>query len=188
MQPGRSVGNTLDAIPDETSWGNARISPEPLAAVHDQGFNSIRLPVTWKDHQGGAPGYTIDPAYLDRVEQVVNMALDEGLYALLNVHHDSWQMSSATTPPALGNATGTTSGLTIPTAFDGDRLATMKAVYADGTNAGPHNWTSYKEYGRTFTPNYAAGQITLKQDFFAEVNDISTVTLTYTLTRTGTTA
>ncbi|WP_207931147.1 hypothetical protein [Streptomyces sp. 8K308] len=35
------------------------------------------------------------------------------------------------------------------------------------------------EYGRTFTPNYAAGHITLKQDFFADVNDNPTVTLTF---------
>jgi hypothetical protein len=99
--------------------------------------------------------------------------------------------------PVLQDATGTTSGLTIPTAFNGDQLATMEAVYADGTNAGPHNWTSYKEFGRTFAPDYAAGQITLKDLFFAEVNDNSTVTLTfhfwsgetltYTLTRSGTT-
>ncbi|MEO3755259.1 cellulase family glycosylhydrolase [Streptomyces sp. B6B3] len=91
MQPGWNVGNTLDAIPDETSWGNPRITPELLAAIHDQGFNSIRLPVTWTDHQGGAPDYAIDPAFLDRVEEVVNLALDEGLYVLLNTHHDSWQ-------------------------------------------------------------------------------------------------
>jgi endoglucanase len=515
MQPGWNVGNTMDAIPDETSWGNPRITRELLAAIHDQGFNSIRLPVTWTDHQGGAPDYTIDQAWLDRVQEVVDMALDEGLYVLLNVHHDSWQwvwdmptqhdavlarytatwtqiaetfrdtspklvlesinepqfrsstgqeqelqlldelnttfhsivrgtggnnadrvlvlpslhtsadqalldsladtiaalddpniaatvhyysfwpfsvniagytrfdaetqadltgyfdraydtfvsrgipvivgeygllgwdtgipntvqhgemlkfleffgsyarqkqlttmlwdnyqhfdrtaltwrdpsmfrqiqsswtVDSATASsdqifvragqeptdatltldlngnrlasirngseklvrgedytvrrgqltiaaatlarltegqeygvnavlslkfnrgvpwdvnvitydtPVLQDATGTTSGLTIPTAFNGDQLATMEAVYADGTNAGPHNWTSYKEFGRTFAPDYAAGQITLKDLFFAEVNDNSTVTLTfhfwsgetltYTLTRSGTT-
>ncbi|TDC06086.1 cellulase [Streptomyces sp. 8K308] len=91
MQPGWNVGNTLDAIPDETSWGNPRITRELLAAIHDQGFNSIRLPVTWTDHQGGAPNHTIDAAWMDRVEEVVDMALDEGLYVLLNTHHDSWQ-------------------------------------------------------------------------------------------------
>lgn len=91
MQPGWNVGNTLDAIPDETSWGNPRITRELLAAVHEQGFNSIRVPVTWTDHQGGAPDYAIDKAYLDRVEEVVTWALDEGLYVLINVHHDSWQ-------------------------------------------------------------------------------------------------
>ena len=41
---------------------------------------------------------------------------------------------------------GTTSSFVIPTAFNGDRLATMEAVYADGGNAGPHNWTSFKEF------------------------------------------
>jgi endoglucanase len=514
MQPGWNVGNTLDAIPNETSWGNPRITRELLAAVHDQGFNSIRLPVTWTDHQGGAPDYAIDQAYLDRVEEVVGWALDEGLYVLLNVHHDSWQwivdmptqhdtvmarytatwtqiaerfrdappelllesvnepqftgstgeaqeyelldelnttfhsivrgtggtnatrvlvlpslhtnaeqapldaldstitalndpniaatihnygfwpfsvniagytrfdaesqadltgtfdrvhdtfvsqgvpvilgeygllgfdksldtvergemlkffelfgnqarqkqvttmwwdngqhldrtsfqwqdpglferiQSSWTTDsataatdqifvprgqqptdatislnlngntltsiangsetltegqdytvsdgqltitgatlarltesqehgvnatlslrfsgglpwdvnvityetPTLQNATGTTSGLNIPTAFNGDRLATMEAVYADGTNAGPQNWTSYKEFTTTFGPDYAAGQITLKEALFAEINDNSTVNLTfhfwsgktvaYTLTRSGST-
>jgi endoglucanase len=514
MQPGWNVGNTMDAFPDETSWANPRITPELLAAIHDQGFNSIRLPVTWTDHQGGAPDYAIDQAWLDRVHEVVDMAINEGLYVLINIHHDNWQwvedmptqhdavmarytatwtqiantfrdtspklllesineplftgstgqaqelqlldelnttfhsivrgtggnnatrvlvlpslhtndeqvlldsladtiaglndpniaatthsyglwhfsvniagyttfntrarenitdhfdrvyntfvsrgipvivgeygllgwdsgtdpvehgemlkffeyfgsyarqrqlttmlwdnggrfdrtalawrdpgmfrqiQSSWTTDsatassdqvfvragqepadatltlnlngnrltsilngseelergedftvsgdqltiaaatlarltegqgqgvnavlslkfnrgvpwdvnvitydtPVLQNATGTTSGLTIPIAFNGDRLATMEAVYADGTNAGPQNWTSYKEFGYTFAPDYSTGQFTLNQRFFAEVNDNSTVTLTfhfwsgetvtYTLARSGTT-
>jgi endoglucanase len=91
MQPGWNVGNTMDAVPDETSWGNPRITRELLANIKAQGFNSIRLPVTWTDHQGGAPDYTIDPAWMDRVEEVVNWALAEDLYVLLNTHHDSWQ-------------------------------------------------------------------------------------------------
>jgi endoglucanase len=91
MQPGWNVGNTMDAVPDETSWGNPRITRELLANIKAQGFNSIRLPVTWTDHQGGAPNYTIDPAWMDRVEEVVNWALEEDLYVLLDTHHDSWQ-------------------------------------------------------------------------------------------------
>ncbi|MGP3971095.1 cellulase family glycosylhydrolase [Streptomyces sp. 6N223] len=92
MQPGWNLGNSLDATgSDETSWGNPRITPELISNVAAQGFKSIRIPVTWGQHQGGAPNYAIEAAYLDRVEEVVNYALDEGLYVLINIHHDSWQ-------------------------------------------------------------------------------------------------
>jgi aryl-phospho-beta-D-glucosidase BglC (GH1 family) len=92
MQPGWNLGNSLDATgSDETSWGNPRITQDLLANVRAQGFNSIRIPVTWGQHQGGAPNYTIDSAYLSRVKEVVDWALADGFYVLINVHHDSWQ-------------------------------------------------------------------------------------------------
>jgi aryl-phospho-beta-D-glucosidase BglC (GH1 family) len=96
MQPGWNLGNSLDATgSDETSWGNPRITEALLDNVKAQGFKSIRIPVTWGQHQGGAPGYTIDAAYLNRVKEVVDWALADGFYVLLNIHHDSWQWISA---------------------------------------------------------------------------------------------
>ncbi|WP_062213506.1 cellulase family glycosylhydrolase [Streptomyces sp. NBRC 109706] len=92
MQPGWNLGNTLDATgDDETSWGNPRVEPELFGAIKAEGFNSVRIPVTWGQHQGAGPDYTIDPEYLERVQEVVGWAVDEGLYVLINVHHDSWQ-------------------------------------------------------------------------------------------------
>jgi endoglucanase len=90
MQPGWNLGNTYDAIPDETSWGNPPVTQALLKKVRSQGFKSIRLPVTWGVHQGAAPDYTIDPAWMSKVKQVVDWAQAEGLYVLLNMHHDSW--------------------------------------------------------------------------------------------------
>jgi endoglucanase len=91
MQPGWNLGNTFDAIgPDETAWGNPRVTRALLDDLRDQGFNSIRIPVTWDHHLGPAPDYTIDPVHLARVREVVGWALDEGFYVLLNMHHDSW--------------------------------------------------------------------------------------------------
>ena len=90
MQPGWNMGNTYDAIPDETSWGNPPVTRALLKKVRSQGFKSIRLPVTWGIHQGAAPDYTIDPAWTAKVRQVVDWALEENLYVLLNMHHDSW--------------------------------------------------------------------------------------------------
>jgi endoglucanase len=92
MQPGWNLGNSLDATgADETSWGNPRITEALLDGLRAQGFKSIRIPVTWGQHQGGAPNYTIDAAYLARVKEVVGWALADGFYVMVNIHHDSWQ-------------------------------------------------------------------------------------------------
>jgi len=91
MQPGWNLGNTFDALGgDETAWGNPRVTRELIGHVASQGYKSIRIPITWDHRLGAAPGYTIDPAFLDRVEEVVNWALDAGLYVMINAHHDSW--------------------------------------------------------------------------------------------------
>jgi endoglucanase len=91
MQPGWNLGNTLDAIPDETAWGNPLTTQTLLRHVRSQGYKSIRLPVTWSNHHGPAPDYTIDATWLNRVRQIVDWSLAEDLYVLINLHHDSWQ-------------------------------------------------------------------------------------------------
>ncbi|MDQ0901110.1 MULTISPECIES: hypothetical protein [unclassified Paenibacillus] len=80
--------------------------------------------------------------------------------------------------PVLQNASGATSGFAIPTAFNGDQLATMEAVYAAGGNAGPHNWTSYKQFNYIFSPDYTNNKITITSNFFNETTD-GTVILTF---------
>jgi endoglucanase len=97
--------------------------------------------------------------------------------------------------PVLSAATGQTGAFAVPTQFRGDRLATMEATYADGSNAGPHNWTPFKEFDRAFTPSYTGNSITLTPEFFAEVNDGARITcrfhfwsgaiVTYYVTRSG---
>lgn len=91
MQPSTNIGNSLDAIPDETSWGNPPITKALFDTLRAQGFHSVRIPVTWSSHQSATAPYAIDPAFLARVKQVVDWALADGLYVDLNVHHDSWQ-------------------------------------------------------------------------------------------------
>ncbi|MEU1011680.1 cellulase family glycosylhydrolase [Streptomyces sp. NPDC005890] len=91
MQPSWNLGNTLDAIPDETSWGNPPVTKALFDTIRAQGFRSVRIPVTWTDHQSATAPYTIDATFMARVKQVVDWALADGLYVVLNVHHDSWQ-------------------------------------------------------------------------------------------------
>jgi endoglucanase len=94
MQPSWNLGNTLDAIPDETSWGNPKATKELFDTIRAQGYRSVRVPVTWTDHQSATAPYTIDATFMSRVKQVVDWAQADGLYVVLNVHHDSWQWIS----------------------------------------------------------------------------------------------
>ncbi|MGW5423606.1 cellulase family glycosylhydrolase [Streptomyces sp. NPDC003943] len=91
MQPSWNLGNTLDAIPDETSWGNPLTTKALFDRIRSEGFRSVRIPVTWSGHQSATAPYTIDAAWMARVKQVVDLALADGLYVEINVHHDSWQ-------------------------------------------------------------------------------------------------
>jgi endoglucanase len=89
MAPGWNLGNTFDAAPIETSWGNPEPTQAMVQAVHAEGFNTMRIPVTWTDHIGAAPTYTIDPAWMAKVQQVATWANQAGMYAIVNTHHDS---------------------------------------------------------------------------------------------------
>ncbi|MEV0609527.1 cellulase family glycosylhydrolase [Polymorphospora rubra] len=92
MEPGWNLGNSFDATGDgETSWGNPRVTAQLLDNIKAQGFKSVRIPVTWGQHHGAAPNYTINPTYLNRVKEVVDWALADDFYVMINIHHDSWQ-------------------------------------------------------------------------------------------------
>ena len=58
-----------------------------IHAFKERGFNCIRIPVTWSKHLDNDDN--IDPAWLRRVGQIVNYVIDEGMYCILNVHHDT---------------------------------------------------------------------------------------------------
>jgi endoglucanase len=85
---GWNLGNSLDVPDGETRWGNPPATPELFAAVAKAGFKLVRIPVTWANHLGPAPGYAIDPVWLARVDEVVGFARSAGLYSIINLHHD----------------------------------------------------------------------------------------------------
>lgn len=89
MKIGWNLGNTFDAPDGEMSWGMPATTKEMIEKVHELGFNTIRIPISWHKHVGPAPEYTIDEAWLERVETVVGYALDLGMYVIINSHHDN---------------------------------------------------------------------------------------------------
>ncbi|ERS98808.1 hypothetical protein HMPREF1624_03998 [Sporothrix schenckii ATCC 58251] len=97
LNPGWNLGNTLDAVPDEGSWNNPKVTPDVFATVKASGFRSVRIPVTYADHfVSGSPAWTINSTWLARVAEVVQMATDAGLYVVTNMHHDSWRWADVT--------------------------------------------------------------------------------------------
>ena len=88
---GTNIGNTLDAYgcstPAETCWGNPAVSAAYVKLVKDSGFDAIRIPVSWDQYADQTTG-KISDAWLNRVKQVVQYAVDNGLYVIVNIHWD----------------------------------------------------------------------------------------------------
>lgn len=95
MGIGYNLGNTLDATGGtrgykisnfEIAWGAPVTTKEIFEDLKTRGFDTIRIPVAWSNLMGD--NYTIHPDLMDRVEEVVNMVLDSGMYAIVNIHWD----------------------------------------------------------------------------------------------------
>ena len=95
----------------ETAWGQPEATRALIHMFKEAGFGAIRVPVTWYPHMGTVTvtvsdnkghwdmytwtGYDVDPVWMARVKEVVGYVLDEGLYCILNVHHDTGDASTA---------------------------------------------------------------------------------------------
>lgn len=101
LKLGYNLGNTLDANPDineswfnptsvsdwETAWGQPTTTQEIIDAIAAKGFNVIRVPVTWYPHMDEEDN--VEAAWMNRVQEVVDMVLKAGCYCILNVQHDN---------------------------------------------------------------------------------------------------
>ena len=98
---GWNLGNSLDSksetsssktnnLKQELNWGNPYITKDLIDYVAKNGFNTIRIPVTWyynsyKDENGYLK---ISEEWLNRVQEVVDDAIANHLYVILNTHHE----------------------------------------------------------------------------------------------------
>lgn len=93
MKLGWNLGNTMDAgtrtkeeYEDETAWGAPMTTEKMILAIKEAGFNTLRLPVTWHTHVD--EDFNISEVWLNRVQEVVDYAYNNGMYVILNIHHD----------------------------------------------------------------------------------------------------
>ena len=84
---GWNLGNTLEAIGGETAWGNPLATQALIDKVKASGFNAVRIPCSWNQY-ANATTAQIQSAWLDRVKQVVQYCVNDGLYVILNIHWD----------------------------------------------------------------------------------------------------
>ena len=89
MKTGWNLGNTLDANEGETSWGNPQTTHEMIDAIAAAGFDLIRIPITWEQHFDNDTDYTINAEWMARVTEVVNYAVDNDMYVIINCHHET---------------------------------------------------------------------------------------------------
>ncbi len=87
IEIGWNIGNSLEAIGGETNWGNPRINQQLIDGVKAAGFNALRIPCAW-DIYANQETLAIDPAWLARVKEVVNYAMNADMYVVLNIHWD----------------------------------------------------------------------------------------------------
>lgn len=97
MGVGWNLGNTLDAADasktwkttaeHETCWGQPVTKPELLKMMKEAGFGAIRVPVTW--YQEMDSNGKVNDAWMNRVKEVVDYVIDNGMYCIINVHHDT---------------------------------------------------------------------------------------------------
>ena len=105
MGLGWNMGNTLEAnnqsvtdvtnpaywgqqgLDSESCWGQSVTKPELLKMMKDAGFGAIRVPVTWYNHMDVTG--KVDAAWMARVHEVVDYVINQGLYCIINVHHDT---------------------------------------------------------------------------------------------------
>ena len=103
MGRGINMGNTLSA-PVEGNWAPS-VHEQYFIDVAEAGFNNVRIPVdffgsrtdgqtvqwssaanTASQYDGGIDDFTVSSLYLDRVEDVINWSLNQGLYTVLDFH------------------------------------------------------------------------------------------------------
>ncbi|MBD0400990.1 cellulase family glycosylhydrolase [Flammeovirga sp. EKP202] len=85
---GINLGNTLDA-PYEGDWA-LKAEEYYFDAYKDAGFKSVRIPITWANHVAEKAPYKVDPAFMDRVEQIVDWGLERDFIIIMNCHHEKW--------------------------------------------------------------------------------------------------
>ncbi|MFE7764120.1 glycoside hydrolase family 5 protein [Streptomyces sp. NPDC057438] len=98
MGAGWNLGNQLEAntngYPKETAWGQPTVTQALIDKVRAAGFKTIRIPVSYLGHIGPGPDHTINPSWLNRIQEVVNYAYNRGLHVLINMHGDGYKSIS----------------------------------------------------------------------------------------------
>lgn len=96
----------------EKAWGQTVVKPELFRLFKEAGFNAIRVPVTWYPHMEAKfkfntssnsiwypskddIGTMVQTAWMQRVKEIVDYVIGQGMYCILNIHHDTGAANTA---------------------------------------------------------------------------------------------
>lgn len=99
MGAGWNLGNTMELI---------NVQPIPTKTLFDSvkaaGFKTVRIPAAWNMHADQTT-HQIDAAWMAQVKKVVDYAIQDSLFVILNIHWDNgWlegKIDSAATRPTM---------------------------------------------------------------------------------------
>ena len=95
MGVGWNLGNTFDAsdcnwitreLEYERAWNGAMTTEADIIALKEAGFSTIRIPISWHNHVSG-DDFIISGPWLNRVQEVVDWAIGQDMYVIINTHH-----------------------------------------------------------------------------------------------------
>jgi endoglucanase len=92
LRRGINFGDAMDA-PNEGDWGHVILASD-FRAVHEAGFDHVRVPMRFSNHTDSRPPYAIERHFMKRVDWVVDQALSNDLGVIIDVHHFQGMMQS----------------------------------------------------------------------------------------------
>jgi len=98
LHRGVNFGNILE-VTNEGDWA-LYVQEEYFDLIKQAGFDFVRLPLNWKAHatrtgyDDGDTGYTIEPSFFVRVDEVVGWALKRNLSIIIDFHNYEDLMSN----------------------------------------------------------------------------------------------
>ena len=100
MYLGWNLGNTLDATSNyygqgpetQTYWQQPVTTKEMIDGLVKSGIKTLRIPISWHNHVSGE-NFTVNPKWMARVKEIVDWAIEDGMYVIINMHHDNYDKS-----------------------------------------------------------------------------------------------
>ena len=80
------LGNNPTVAQLERGWVNHTTTQSNINTIKAGGFNTIRIPVSW--HKVCDTNFNIRTDWMARITEVVNYAVTNDMYIILNTHHD----------------------------------------------------------------------------------------------------
>jgi endoglucanase len=84
FKKGINLGNRLEA-PNEGDWGG-KVLASDFPFIAKRGFDHVRIPIRFSGHASSSAPYTIDAAFLSRIDAVLDQALAANLAVIVDMH------------------------------------------------------------------------------------------------------